>query len=221
MAKNVIINGVIYSNVPHVDIPLSTGDGSAKFVDTDSGDALAGDIRANKKAWVGGNEVTGTIPVKSGTDVIISGRTVTHPSGIYDDQIISSIDEGNIGPTADATSPVLSDETSFYPIVIQPKATVNTPGYILAISNGPTITKYIQTETQTITPTTASQTINPTSGKLLSSVSVDAVDVSATASESDVLNGKTFFAGSLTLKTGTATVPTVGQDPITKVLTIL
>ena len=60
MAKNVLINGVTYSNVPYVSIPLSSGSGNAKFVDTDSGDAVAGDIRSGKKAWVGGDEVTGT-----------------------------------------------------------------------------------------------------------------------------------------------------------------
>ena len=73
MAKNVLINGVTYSNVPYVSIPLSSGSGNAKFVDTDSGDAVAGDIRSGKKAWVGGDEVTGTKPVKSATDVTVSG----------------------------------------------------------------------------------------------------------------------------------------------------
>ena len=39
MAKNVVINGVVYSDVPYVNIPLSGATGNAKFVDTDSGDA--------------------------------------------------------------------------------------------------------------------------------------------------------------------------------------
>ena len=41
MAKNVVINGVTYSNVPYVSIPMAEGQGSAKFVDTDSGDAAS------------------------------------------------------------------------------------------------------------------------------------------------------------------------------------
>lgn len=49
MAKNVIINGVTYSDVPYVSIPLAAGGGNAKFVDTDSGDAAAGDIRGGKR----------------------------------------------------------------------------------------------------------------------------------------------------------------------------
>lgn len=49
MAKNVIINGVTYNSVPSVQIPLAAGGGSATFVDTDSGDAAASDMRSGKK----------------------------------------------------------------------------------------------------------------------------------------------------------------------------
>ena len=49
MAKNVVINGVVYSDVPYVNIPLSGATGNAKFVDTDSGDAVAGDIRSGRQ----------------------------------------------------------------------------------------------------------------------------------------------------------------------------
>ena len=81
-------------------------------------------------------------------------------------------------------------------------------------------TKYIQVEDKTASPAASAQDITPTEGKLLKKVHINAVDVSATASESDVLSGKTFFSGTLTRRTGTATVPTVGQDSTTKVLTI-
>ena len=91
MAKNVLINGVTYSNVPYVSIPLSSGSGNAKFVDTDSGDAVAGDIRSGKKAWVGGDEVTGTKPVKSETDVTVSGENVSVPAGIYDTAVAKTV----------------------------------------------------------------------------------------------------------------------------------
>ena len=50
MAQNVVINGVTYSNVPEVDIPKSGG-GTAKFFDTASADATAGDILNGKKAY--------------------------------------------------------------------------------------------------------------------------------------------------------------------------
>lgn len=168
MAKNVLINGVTYANVPYVSIPLASGSGNAKFVDTDSGDAVAGDIRSGKKAWVDGNEVTGTKPVKSAKDVSVSGENVSVPAGIYD--------------TA--------------------------------------VAKTVPTETKEATPSTAAQDITPSTGKLLKKVTVKAVDVTATATEATVPKGVTFFANSLTKKTGTATFPTVGQDSVTKVLTI-
>ena len=64
MAKNVVINGVTYSDVPEVDIPKSGG-GTAKFMDTDDADAVAGDVRNGKKAYVGGILVTGNMTEKA------------------------------------------------------------------------------------------------------------------------------------------------------------
>lgn len=80
MAKNVKINGISYSDLPAVNIPLADGSGNkARYVDTDSGNAVSGDIRNGKKAWVDGEEVTGSMTEKaaatyrpSGSDQIIS-----------------------------------------------------------------------------------------------------------------------------------------------------
>lgn len=219
MSKSVIINGVTYADVPYVNIPLSTGGGNAKFVDTDSGDALAGDIRSGKKAWVDGNEVTGSVPEKAAADVTVSGKTVTVPAGLYDSPVTKSVADGSITPTATVTGDEIGDTSSDYEITVTPGATVGA-GYVSGNKTGTAVTKYIQVEEKTATPTTAAQDITPTAGKLMKKVHVNAVDVSATATESDVMNGKTFYSGSLTRKTGTATVPVVGQDSTTKVLTI-
>ena len=220
MAKSVIINGVTYSDVPSVSIPLSSGSGNAVFVDTDSGDAAAGDIRSGKKAWVDGAEVTGNLSGNSSTDVTVSGKTVTIPAGIYDSQVTKSVADGSVTPTATVSGDEIGDTTSDYSVTITPGATVSA-GYVSSNATGTAVTKYIQVETKPVTPTTSSQTINPTSGKLISQVTVSAVDVTATATEADVMYGKTFFSGgSLTRKTGSATVPTVSQDGSTKVLTI-
>ena len=219
MAKNVIINGVVYSDVPYVNIPLSGATGNAKFVDTDSGDAAAGDIRSGKKAWVDGSEVTGSIPAKTASDLTVSGKTVSVPAGIYDTAVSKSVADGSVTPTATVSGDEIGDTQSDYPITVTPSATVSA-GYVSGNKNGTAITKYIQTEEKTATPTTAAQDIIPTSGKLLKKVHINAVNMSATATESDVLAGKTFFSGSLTKRTGTATVPIVSQDSTTKVLTI-
>ena len=221
MVKNVIINGVTYNDVPYVNIPLSDGSGNnAKFVDTDSGDAAAGDIRSGKKVWVDGSEITGTVPAKDADDVSISGKTVTVPVGIYDSQVQKSVADGSVTPNAAVSGDEIGDASSDYSITITPKATVGTAGYVSTIADGSPVTKYIQVQTKTVSPSDSSQTINPDSGKLLKEVVVNAVSLSGDASPSDVLNGKTFYKDSMTKLTGTATVPVVGQDSTTKVLTI-
>lgn len=219
MAKNVVINGVTYADVPYVNIPLASGSGNAKFVDTDSGDAAASDIRNGKKAWVDGNEVVGTKPEKAASDVTVSGKTITIPAGIYDDTVSKSVADGNITPSVSVSGSVIGDTATDYEVDATPSATV-TAGYVSGNKNGTVVKKYVQVEDQTVSPKTSAQDVTPTSGKLLKKVHVNAVDVSATATEADVIAGKTFYSGSLTRRTGTATVPTVGQDSTTKVLTI-
>lgn len=48
MAKNVRINNVTYSNVPAVELPLSTGSGNATFTDVTDTTAVAGDVAEGK-----------------------------------------------------------------------------------------------------------------------------------------------------------------------------
>lgn len=223
MAKNVIINEVVYSSVPYVNIPMQKAvpedPDYAKFVDTDSGNVVATDIRSGMKAWAGGNEVTGSVPVKSSSDLTVSGKTVSVPAGIYDTAASKSVADGTVTPKATLTGDELGDTQSDYPVTASPTATVSA-GYVSGNKSGTAVTKYIQVEEKTATPSTAAQDITPSNGKLLKKVHVNAVNMSATATEADVLNGKTFYAGSLTKRTGTATVPVVSQDSTTKVLTI-
>lgn len=82
MAQNVVINGVTYSNVPEVDIPKSGG-GTAKFYDTSSADAAAGNILNGKKAYIGTGEVTGNMANNGDTSGVISTKAgiVTIPAG--------------------------------------------------------------------------------------------------------------------------------------------
>lgn len=63
MAQNVIINGVTYTSVPEVAIPL-VGGGVARFVDTNDGDVKASDILEGKTAYAKGAQIVGTIPTK-------------------------------------------------------------------------------------------------------------------------------------------------------------
>ena len=208
MAKNITINGVNYSDVASVKMPLTADPESfAFFYDTDSGDATQGDIRSGKKAWVDGVEVTGNVPAKSSSDLTVSGKTVTVPAGIYDSQASKSVADGSATPAATVSGDEIGDTSSSYPITITPKATVNAAGYISTISDGTAVTKYIQTESKSVSPGGTEQTITPTAGKLLHSVVVGAVDLTGNAVEADVMSGKTFYSNSATKKTGTLTVP--------------
>lgn len=219
MAKNVIINGVTYSDVPYVNIPLATGSGNAKFVDTDSGDAAGSDIRSGKKAWVDGNEVTGTAAARASTDVTVSGKTVTIPAGIYDDSVSKSVADGSVTPTATVTGDEIGDTVTDYEIDVTPGATVGA-GYVSGNKTGTVVKKYVQVEEKTADPSTSAQDVTPTAGKLLKKVHINAVDLTATATEATVPAGVTFFANSLVQKTGMANFPTVSQDASTKVLTV-
>lgn len=82
MAQNVIINGVTYSSVPEVDIPKSGG-GTAKFYDTASADAAAGDILSGKSAYNASGSVSGSMANNGSTGGTISTKagSVTIPAG--------------------------------------------------------------------------------------------------------------------------------------------
>lgn len=79
---SIVINGVTYNDVPEVDIPIAGG-GTAKFLDTSTADASAGDILTGKKAYGSAGEITGSMPSNGSTSGTISTKagTVTIPAG--------------------------------------------------------------------------------------------------------------------------------------------
>lgn len=61
MAKNVIIRGVTYEDVPMVEIPLAEEVGTAKFYDTSSANMKATDLLYGVTGFGANGEVVGTL----------------------------------------------------------------------------------------------------------------------------------------------------------------
>ena len=82
MAQNVIINGIVYADVPEVDIPKNGG-GTAKFLDTSDADITSGDVLSGKIGYNSTSSVTGSMANNGGTGGTISTKagTVTIPAG--------------------------------------------------------------------------------------------------------------------------------------------
>jgi hypothetical protein len=72
------------------DIFDGSGNGASRWCMKDTGDSTDGDIILNKKAWVDGVEITGTMPVRTSdnsatTSATSTGRLLlTPPAGYYD-----------------------------------------------------------------------------------------------------------------------------------------
>lgn len=127
MAQNVVINGVTYQSVPEVDIPKSGG-GTAKFYDTASGDAVAGDILTGKTAYGSSGEVSGSmadngatggeIETKAGTISIpagyTSGGTVSLKSSAVSDCLSANILSGKtiLGVSGSLAMPSISQDST-------------------------------------------------------------------------------------------------------------
>ena len=218
MAQSVVINGVTYSNVPEVDIPLAGG-GTAQFLDTTDATLGSGDeMLSGVTAYSDGTKYTGTIATKTNSDLTSSGDTVTVPSGYYPLQSSKSVASGSATApasisgtsatlTAGTNTITLSKTVSVTPVVSAGYVSSGTAG-----SSDVSLTASVTTKAAaTITPGTSDQTI--ASGTYLTGAQTIEGDSDLVAS--NIISGVTIFgvAGSLT-------TPTVSQDTQTKVLSI-
>lgn len=73
----IVINNVVYPDVPSIDVPLSPGPGNAKFYDPSGTDIVAGDVLSGKKGIGPNGEVTGNIQSKSAATYTPSGTAQT------------------------------------------------------------------------------------------------------------------------------------------------
>ena len=219
MAKNVVINNIVYQNVPSVQIPLSGSSGNAEFFDTsdatlDSG----GKMLSGNTAYANGVKYTGTIATKSSSDITASGDTVTIPAGYYASQNTKSVGAGSAnGPsTVSGTSATVSTGTNTLTLSKTISITpVVTAGYVsagTATNASVSLTASVTTKAAaTITPSTSNQEI--ASGTYLTGKQTISGDANLVAT--NIKSGVSIFgvAGSLTSAT-------VSQDSTTKVLSI-
>lgn len=225
MAKNVIINGVTYSDVPRVDIPLSGSNDTAQFYDTSDGTLDSGDkMLSGNTAYANGTKYTGTIPTKTSSDLTASGPTVTVPSGYYDSSATKSIANGSATTPATTISvtPTISLDSSTGIITAsvsdnQSVTPTVSAGYVASGTSGTITVSGADTEqltvqgAQTITPTTSDRTI--AAGQFLTGAQTIKGDANLLAS--NIKSGVSIFGVD-----GSLTSATVSQDSTTKVLSI-
>lgn len=220
MSKSVIIRGITYPDVPSVDIPLASGSGNATFWDVSDGTLTSGDqMLEGVTAYSGNTKVTGTIPTNSASDITVSGATVTVPSGYYDSSASKSVASGSVTAPASisGTSATVSTETNTLTLskTVSVTPNVTTAGYISSGTAGNasvSLTASVTTKgAATITPGTSNQTI--ASGTYLTGAQTILGDSQLVAG--NIVSGHSIFGVQ-----GSATLVSVTQDSVTKVLTI-
>ena len=223
MAQNVVINGVTYSNVPEVDIPLSGG-GTAKFYDTSDATLSSSEgMLSGNTAYANGIKYTGSIETKTGSDLTASGATVTVPAGYYSSSASKSIASGSATtPTTISIVPTISVDSGTGLITASNSGSQSiTPsvsaGYISSGTAGTVTVSGSETEqlttkaAATYTPGTSSQSI--AAGQYL--IGAQTISGDTNLISSNIRSGVSIFGVN-----GSLTAVSVTQDITTKILTI-
>lgn len=225
MAKNVIINGVTYQNVPRVDIPLSGTSGTAEFYDTSDATLDSGDkMLSGNTAYANGTKYSGTIATKTSSDLTASGATVTAPAGYYASAVSKSVASGaaatpatsisatptiTINSTTGVVTASVSASQSVTPTVTAGYVASGTAGTV-SVSGSDTLALTAKSAA-TYTPGTSDQTI--AANQFLTGAQTVKGDANLVAA--NIKSGVTIFGVS-----GSMTAATISQDSTTKVLSI-
>lgn len=219
MARNVVVNNIVYQNVPSVQIPLSGSSGNAEFFDTsDATLDNGGKMLSGNTAYANGVKYTGTIATKTGTDISASGDTVTVPSGYYATSASKAVASGSASAPATISGSTASLSAGTNTLTLTKTVSVTpvvSAGYIAAgtaTNSSVSLTASVTTKgAATYTPGTSAQTI--ASGTYLTGAQTISGDVNLIAS--NIKSGVSIFGVD-----GSLTSATVSQDAQTKVLSI-
>ena len=219
MAQDVVIRNVVYQDVPSVEIPLDPGPGNALFVDTSDATLNdAGSLPDGVTAYADGTKYTGTASVNDSTDLTISGATVTVPAGYYASSASGTVTSGSATPASTISATGASVSTGTNTVTLS-KTVSNTPtvsaGYVssgTAGNSSVSLTASVTTKgATTYTPGTSAQTI--ASGTYLTGAQTIQGDADLIAG--NIVAGKTIFGVA-----GSAQIPSITQDSVTKILSI-
>ncbi len=219
MARNVVINNIVYQDVPSVQIPLSGTSGNAEFFDTsDASLDNGGKMLSGNTAYANGVKYTGTIATKTGTDISASGDTVTVPSGYYATSASKAVASGSASAPATISGSTATLSTGTNTLTLSKTISVTpvvSAGYVssgTATNSSVSLTASVTTKgAATYTPSTSAQTI--ASGTYLTGAQTISGDINLVAS--NIKSGVSIFGVD-----GSLTSVAVSQDSTTKVLSI-
>lgn len=220
MAKNVVINGVTYSDVPSVEIPLSGATGNAAFYDVSDATVSGGGQMLNGVTAYGsgGTKYTGTIAAKTSSDLTASGATVTVPAGYYASQASKAVASGSATAPATISGTSASVSTGTNTITLSKTVSVTpsvSAGYVASGTAGNSavsLTASVTTKAAaTITPGTSNQEI--AAGTYLTGKQTILGD--SNLQSQYIKSGISVFGVQ-----GSLTSASVSQDSVSKVLTI-
>lgn len=219
MAKSVVINNVTYSDVPYIEVPLSSENGFAEFYDTSDATLDSGNkMLSGNTAYANGTKYTGSIETQTADALSASGDTVTVPAGYYASQATKAVSSGSATAPSTISGTSATVSTGSNTITLSKSVSVTpvvSAGYVASGTAGNasvSLTASVTTKAAaTITPGTSNQEI--ASGTYLTGKQTIAGD--ADLISANIKSGVTIFnvAGSLT-------AATVSQDAGTKVLSI-